>query len=95
MHKTYIEVTIINFKMPTITIYLDTELYDYVKNTLMEKQRESYGPDFNRDLYRHKEKCHLIKNGRFERLDYKMRVIFEIFTGIIRKINGLPVKGSY
>ena len=74
---------------------MDLELYEYVKVELGENQRSSYGPGFQKDLERHRSINSLPKMRKKDELDYRTRICFEKITGLIRRINGLPSKGSY
>ncbi len=75
---------------------LDNELYSYVKNEIIVKEKEKYGSNFEGDLKRFKNENRNYSKKLFLYLDYLLRkCYYEPMFGIIRKKNGLPAKGSY
>jgi len=74
---------------------IDLELYEYVKNELGEKQRDSYGSGFKKDLAQHRSNNFPPKKKMRDEFDYRSRICFERITGLIRYANGLPARGNY
>jgi hypothetical protein len=76
---------------------LDIELYEFVQNKIMPKQREWYGAELQRELeeFKHANASH--KPGMLRPyIDYAMRKLYyEPVSGGIRRIHGLPSQGSY
>jgi hypothetical protein len=72
-------------------------LFAYVRDVLIENEKQKYGEHFQRDLADFK-----IHNSIFPapggklNIDYLMRKIYyEPLSGIIRRLNKIPAKGSY
>ena len=75
---------------------LDIELYRYVKDELIPKEKEQYGPDFENSVKVFKEAKKNYSKRLFRYADYVLRkCYYEPIFGFIRKLNGLPAKGSY
>jgi hypothetical protein len=74
---------------------LDIELYEYVRKTIILKERAYYGPEFHRDLTNLNLKCETIKSRKIRLyIDYVLRkVYYEPVLTVIRAWNGLPPKG--
>lgn len=75
---------------------LDTELYRYVREELIPREKEQYGRGFENDLtaFRNSRKNYPANLVRYA--DYLFRkCYYEPIFGFIRKLNGLPAKGSY
>lgn len=75
---------------------LDIELYNYVAATLIPIQKERYGHAFASDLeeFQRINKAGPSMTRRY--IDYLIRKFYiEPVTGGLRKIGGLPYKGSY
>lgn len=75
----------------------DMRLFAYVRDVLIENEKQKYGEHFQRDLADFK-----IHNSIFPapggklNIDYLMRKIYyEPLSGIIRRLNKIPAKGSY
>jgi len=76
---------------------LDLQLYDFVKENLLPRYRTEYGPDLITDVREFSE-----SHARFEGLSLKLyldfvvrKLYYQPVTGLIRKFNGLPYRGSY
>ena len=75
---------------------LDNELYSYVKNEIIFKEKEKYGYNFEDDLKRFKNENKNYSKKYFLYIDFLLRkCYYEPVIGFIRKMNGLPAKGSY
>ena len=75
---------------------LDNELYSYVKNDIIAKEKEKYGSNFEGDIKRFKNENRNYSKKHFLYLDYLLRkCYYQPMFGIIRKNNGLPKRGSY
>jgi len=75
---------------------LDTELYRYVKDELFPKEKEQYGPDFEDAVKAFKKAKKNYSKRLFRYADYVLRkCYYEPIFGFIRKLNGMPAKGSY
>lgn len=74
----------------------DIKLYDYVTNTILPKYSRQY--EINSDTAQQEIESYNKENPSMNRryIDYIFRKIYcEPVTGLIRKSNGLPYKGSY
>ena len=75
---------------------IDLELYNYVQNFIIPQQMDAYGPEMENDLIAFQLALKGFRWGPTRYLDYLYRKLFiEPITGILRKKNGLPYKGSY
>lgn len=75
---------------------VDLQLYRHVREEIIPKEKKRYGPDFDNDLaaFRHSRKRYPRKLVRY--VDYAFRkCYYEFIFGFIRRLNGLPAKGSY
>lgn len=75
---------------------VDIELYKYVNEVILPRQRQDYGLGLKKDLTLFKQKLETFQWGPKRYLDYIFRKCYLDFgTGLIRKMNGLPYRGSY
>ena len=74
---------------------LDIELYEFTKTNLLAREKSAYGPTFEDDLAAQMHKNETWAPPRSSPLiDYAVRKIYyEPLTGLIRMLNGMPVKG--
>ena len=74
----------------------DMKLYEFVKNELLEKDKENFAKELNRELRQFRESLEHFKWPAIRYLDYLYRKLYlDPLTGFIRIRNGLPYKGSY
>lgn len=75
----------------------DIELYDYVRNTLLPENRAWYGDSLQSDLAAFRSRARLNASMNMKTMiDYGVRKIYvEPVSGLVRRINGRPAKGSY
>ena len=76
---------------------LDLELYDFVKECLLPKYRSEYGPKLITDVAEFSESNKSFSDPSVKLyFDYMARKLYyEPITGLIRKTNALPYRGSY
>ncbi|MEM9403031.1 MAG: hypothetical protein AAGA44_11155 [Pseudomonadota bacterium] len=74
----------------------DVELYKHVVETLMPRQVADYGDDFGKNLIAFQAAKTVGANNTVRYLDYGLRKAYvQPVTGLIRRLNGLPYRGSY
>jgi len=76
---------------------LDIELYNYVGAEICPRNRESYGSGLAQDIamFTESNSAVQVRSARLV-LDYIVRkAYYEPVTGVIRRLNGLPYRGSY
>jgi len=76
---------------------VDLALYDYIKSSVIPRQIDRYGDTFYSDLKEFRSrKFKRVHTVLSEYSDYAYRKCYvEPITSIVRRINGLPRKGSY
>lgn len=76
---------------------LDLQLYDFVNETLLPQYRSEYGTGLRQDARKFAEWNTTFEDQSFKLyLDYAVRKLYcEPITGVLRKLNGLPYRGSY
>jgi hypothetical protein len=75
---------------------LDMILYKYVKGELIPKEKKQYGPGFDNCVTAFKKENRGYSKKFLRYADYVLRkCYYDPVFGFIRKINGLPAKGSY
>lgn len=77
--------------------FSDIELYNYVQNQLIPKQRHEYGLTLAADVMKLRGKNASAKVGMTKSYaDFLVRkAYYEPATGLIRRMNDLPYRGSY
>jgi hypothetical protein len=76
---------------------LDMKLYEYVQKEILPKQRAKYGPELQKavadfKLLLQRRKPRMMRSY----LDYAVRKFYyDPIIGLIRKMNGLPYKGTF
>jgi hypothetical protein len=72
----------------------DIELYNYVKEMVLPKEKAMYGPDFEKDVKDFKGRNKHVNPLIRRYSDYFVRQLYyKPATGIVRVLNGLPFKG--
>ncbi|MFC1738962.1 hypothetical protein ACFL1G_07945 [Planctomycetota bacterium] len=76
---------------------LDMELYDFVREHILPKQRREYGPRYDKDLERLKLQVATWRPRMLKSYaDYALRKLYyDPMIGVLRLCAGLPYKGSY
>ncbi len=76
---------------------LDMELYDFVREHILPKQRREYGPMYDKDLERLKRQVATRRPRMLKSYaDYALRMMYyNPMIGALRVCGGLPYKGSY
>ena len=76
---------------------VDMELYAFVCQDLLPRQRLEYGPNLTEHVRRFAEENAALSHRTLKPyLDYALRkVYYEPITGLLRRVHGLPGRGSY
>lgn len=75
---------------------VDAELYKYVTDIILPRQRKLYGPSLQADLLAFQKQIESFRWGTARYFDYIFRKLYlDPTIGFLRKMSGLPYKGSY